>query len=270
MNKRKTLSVSLAVLILIIIVFASIVVLVLSKDYSERMSASPEPSAQASDPGAAPTDFIEESGFETQELKSFFTSTRVYPASNADLERVLPSKLCEDLTLSASGFVNGLFLESSPFQVGYNILAIKVKNTGERLIKSATIIVPTDEETAVFKIAYLPPGTTAIVMEESASDYTGRLYLSRVEVTELLFPEEGEVLSDMIEMFLDGSRIRLKNISNAPITFDLKLHFKYKLGSDYFGGRDFFIPISGGFNKDELKELNFDFITDAELICVTR
>lgn len=67
MNKRKTLSVSLAVLILIIIVFASIVVLVLSKVYSERMSASPEPSAQASDPGVAPTDFIEESGFETQE-----------------------------------------------------------------------------------------------------------------------------------------------------------------------------------------------------------
>lgn len=270
MNKRKTLSVSIAVLILIIIIFASIVLLVLSKDYSERISAGTEPSLQTEEPTVSPTDYIEESGFEMQELKSFFTSTRVYPASNADLERVLPSELSEELTLSASGFVNGLFVESSPFQLAYNILAIKVKNTGNRFIKSATINIPTDEETAVFKLSYLPPDATAIVMEESASDYAGRIYLSRVSVSELSFPDEDEVFSDKIEVFLDGNRIRLKNISNAPITGDLKLHFKYKLGSDYFGGRDFFIPIPVGFNKDELKEFSYDFITDAELICVTR
>lgn len=270
MNKRKTLSVSIAVLILIIIVFSSIVLLVLSKDYSVRISAGTEPPVQTGELTSAPTDYIDESGFEMQELKSFFTSTRVYPASNADLERVLPSELSKDLTLSASGFVNGLFVESSPFQVGYNILSIKIQNTGNRLIKSAVVKIPTDEETAVFKVSYLPPGATAIVMEESASDYAGRLYLSRVSITELSFPKEGEILSDKIEVFLEGGRIRLKNISNAPITGDLKLHFKYKLGSDYFGGRDFFIPIPVGFNKDELKELSYDFITDAELICVTR
>lgn len=270
MNKRKTFSVSLAVLILIIIVFSSIVLLVLSRDYSEHMSAVTASPMPTDEPANAPTDYPDESGFEMQELKSFFTSTRVYPASNADLERVLPSELSEELTLLASGFVNGLFVESSPFQLGYNILAIKLKNTGDRLIKSATIEIPTDYGTAVFNIFYLPPGGTAIVMEESASDYSGRLYLSRVGISELSFSDEGEVLSDKIEMFLDGSRIRLKNISNAPITGDLKLHFKYRLGSDYFGGRDFFIPIAAGFNKDELKELSFDFMTEAELICVTK
>lgn len=270
MNKRKTLSVSVAVLILIIIVFASIVMLVLSKDYAERVKKSPEPTAEQTDSSDNLPVPTAESGYEPSELKTFFTSTRVYPASNADLERVLPSKLSEELSLSASGFVNGLFLETSPFRVGYNILAIKLENTGDKLIKSASVKIPTDGETAVFKISCLPPGAAAIVMEENASDYTGRLYLSRVDLSELSFFDEGDLLPDEIETFLDGGRIRLKNISNAPIAGGLKLHFKYKLGDDYFGGRDFFIPIPGGFNKDELKELNYDFITDAELICVTK
>lgn len=243
--KRKKTAVTIAVVSLIVIVFAVAVVLVAGPS-SKRET---EPTASA-EPTAAPAEATEPAAVVTASSSSgfdaYFSASRVYAASDSDIAASLPVELGEGLTLVNIGFFNGVFVEDGSMTMVYNVLAVVVTNTSDKFLKKAEITIPYSGGEAVFVAEMLPAGSSAVVLEKSADDYSGKLGSDYVVDSVSFTDQLNELTADALKIEPVDGLFTVTNVSGKRINGDITIHYKYYLGDTILGGADFCVTIEGG------------------------
>ncbi|NLC72803.1 MAG: hypothetical protein GX684_03410 [Ruminococcaceae bacterium] len=252
MNKKsKNTSAVIAVAVAAFIILSIIIILVAGtgKKKEPVLKTSPEKTAipqvsLAPDVGGAPA-----AGFE-----AFFSASRVYPATDTDLQQLLPLSLENGIQIESYGFYNGVYVESGSMEMAYNIIAIKVKNTGSTVLNSTKITIPHSGGEASFIVKALPKDESVIVLEANASDFSGKPDLSSAKAEEVSYYKENEIIKlSNFEIHTKDGEITVKNTSGSDITGKISIHFKYLFTDMLLGGADFSLEIENGLKDGEKK-----------------
>lgn len=173
----------------------------------------------------------------------------------SDVQEVyIPSE--KDLCIDRVGSYTGAYMEDGTDQVLSNILMIRVTNNGEKTLQYGEISLTDGETTAQFTLSTLPPGESAILLEQTKMTYDAGKNLQQVSLNNVaFFAEEPTLCQDRISVqALDGV-INVTNISGTDISGDVVIYYKNWADGILYGGITYRIIVSGGIAAGETKQL---------------
>lgn len=172
-----------------------------------------------------------------------------------DMKQEEYEQLGYDLELQGVGLYAGLFFEDGSNDSVSNVLMIKIKNTGDKDLQLARLSLSYSDFTAEFELTNLPAGRTMIVLEKNRHVYPDEKYLSVALTDVVRFSENMDVNSDRFQISgLDGI-INLQNCSDADISEDVYIYYKYVADDMLYGGITFRAKIVGGMAAGETKQV---------------
>lgn len=157
------------------------------------------------------------------------------------------------LVITDSGKYTGLYMEDGSNEVLSDVMMLIVENTGEQDIQLAEISALCGGEEYSFTLTNLAVGERAVLLETSRKP-AGAL-TSAVMETCALFQEPMSLEADRIQVSgLDGM-INVKNISDADISGDIYVYYKYAADDIYYGGITFRVRVEGGLKAGEIRQI---------------
>ena len=165
-------------------------------------------------------------------------------------------QLSHGLVVSDIGSYTGLYMEDGSDEVLAQILMLVVTNTGDKTVQYAEISLTDGTTTANFALTTLPPGESAVLLEQNRMAYDEGKDLTQVNVQNVAyFPSEPVIHSDKLSIqSLDGM-MNVTNISGEDISGDVVVYYKNASTDMLYGGITYRVTISGGIKADEIKQV---------------
>ena len=178
-----------------------------------------------------------------------------------DLED-LESDPYKGLQVTKIGSYSGLFVEDGSDDVVTRVLMVIVKNTGKRTIQYAQLELSDGEKTAHFTLSTLPPGESAVLLEQDRMAYADGKDLTEISIQNVaVFGQEPTLCQDKLKIqSLDGV-LNVTNISGEDITGDIVIYYKNASSDMLYGGITYRVTIRGGLKADEVKQITASHFT---------
>ena len=164
--------------------------------------------------------------------------------------------LSNGLTVTGIGSYTGIFMEDGSDEVVSRVLMITVENTGERTIQYAQIQLTDSTNAANFSLTTLPPGESAVLLEQSRMAYADGKALATATVYNLVyFPEEPTLCDELIEIQGLNGVLNITNVSGADITGDVVIYYKNASSDMLYGGITYRVTITGGIKAGQIRQI---------------
>lgn len=140
------------------------------------------------------------------------------------------------VVISAMGSYTGKYIEDGSDETVENICAVIIKNTGDKAIQYATVILSAEDSTQyTFVLSTLPAGCSALVLETEKKSYTSELQkcTATAELTEC---EELSTETDKVKVTFDGRLLHLENLTDTDFRAVYVRYKNYTAGNVYLGG----------------------------------
>lgn len=159
------------------------------------------------------------------------------------------------LVLQDIGSYTGLYMEDGSDEVLSRILMITVRNDGEKTVQYAEIMLSGETETAHFSLTTLPPGQSAVLLEQNRMAYDGGREVTQIEVDHVaLFPEEPTLQEDKLKLQPMNGMLNVTNISGEDISGDIMVYYKNASADMLYGGITYRVSIPGGLKAGETRQ----------------
>ena len=160
------------------------------------------------------------------------------------------------LVLQDIGSYTGLYMEDGSNEVLSRILMITVRNDGEKTVQYAEIMLSGETETAHFSLTTLPPGQSAVLLEQNRMAYDGGREVAEIEVNHVaLFPEEPTLQEDKLKLQVQNGMLNVTNISGEDIAGDIMVYYKNASADMLYGGITYRVTVSGGLKAGEIRQI---------------
>ena len=150
---------------------------------------------------------------------------------------------------------SGTFLEDRTDEEVENVLAIRVKNTGEKYIQTMDIVLSDGETQARFSLSTLFPGETIIVPEQGRMAFAGAPEFTSASAENVaLFDADPGMCEDRVRVQCLSGVMNITNISGEEIPGDIFVYYKNYADGVYYGGITYRVRISGGMKAGEIRQ----------------
>lgn len=225
--------------ILIVLVLAAVVCIAAVIIRSHR-SGSPVPTPQGTGRKPVPTGSAQT------------VPTLTEPAVSEQQE---PINLGYGLQITDSGRYTGLYMEDGSNELVSDVMMVIVQNNGAEDIQLAEFTAVSGGEEYHFKLTNLAAGERVVLLELERRAASSAPLESAVLGNTALFPEPMELYEDTIEIGGLEGMLNVQNISDADISGDICIYYKYAAQDIYYGGITFRVRIEGGLKAGELRQI---------------
>ncbi len=156
------------------------------------------------------------------------------------------------LSLMSVNRYAGAFVEDGSDETVSDVLAITVRNDGDKMVQYAQITLTQGESTYQFSVTTLPVGASAQVLElsrqampDSTEGLTGQVD------TYAVFDTEPTMCGDVLGIETQDTAITVTNKSGSDITGPIYVYYKIAYGDLYLGGITYRVGISSGLKAGE-------------------
>lgn len=164
--------------------------------------------------------------------------------------------LGKNLEITDIGSYTGVFMEDGSDEVVSRVLMIVVKNNGEKTVQYGQIALTDGTKTANFTVTTLPPGESAVLLEQSRMSYADGKDLTQSSVSNVaVFGNEPGLCQDQLKIQSLNGAMNITNISGEDITGDIVIYYKNASSDMLYGGITYRVTIKGGLKADEVRQI---------------
>ena len=147
-----------------------------------------------------------------------------------------------NLTVESIGAYSGSFIEDGSDEATKNVTAMLITNNSDQMLQVALIDFQVNSnETASFKVTYLPAGTSTLVLESNKREFSDKdTYTYGNAATGYM--DQPTLEEDKVELKTENGKITLKNKTDKELK-RVYVYYKYvQIGGAYFGGITYRTP----------------------------
>ena len=165
-----------------------------------------------------------------------------------DGENLLSEKMLlgEGIELQALSGYQGPYVEDGTDDIVSDVLAITVRNDGDKTVQYAHIILTQGETAYEFDVTTLPVGASAQLLELSRQPMPDSTYGMTAQVTACaVFDTEPTMCEDVFQIETQDTAITITNNSGSDITGQIYVYYKIAYGDLYMGGITYRVGTAG-------------------------
>ena len=165
-----------------------------------------------------------------------------------DGENLLSEKMLlgEGIELQALSGYQGPYVEDGTDDIVSDVLAITVRNDGDKTVQYAHIILTQGETAYEFNVTTLPVGASAQLLELSRQPMPDNTDGMTAQVTACaVFDTEPTMCEDVFQIETQDTAITITNNSGSDITGQIYVYYKIAYGDLYMGGITYRVGTAG-------------------------
>ena len=165
-----------------------------------------------------------------------------------DGENLLSEKMLlgEGIELQALSGYQGPYVEDGTDDIVSDVLAITVRNDGDKTVQYAHIILTQGETAYEFDVTTLPVGASAQLLELSRQPMPDSTDGMTAQVTACaVFDTEPSLCEDVFQIETQDTAITITNNSGSDITGQIYVYYKIAYGNLYMGGITYRVGAAG-------------------------
>ena len=165
-----------------------------------------------------------------------------------DGENLLSEKMLlgEGIELQALSGYQGPYVEDGTDDIVSDVLAITVRNDGDKTVQYAHIILTQGETAYEFDVTTLPVGASAQLLELSRQPMPDSTDGMTAQVTACaVFDTEPTMCEDVFQIETQDTAITITNNSGSDITGQIYVYYKIAYGDLYMGGITYRVGTAG-------------------------
>ena len=165
-----------------------------------------------------------------------------------DGENLLSEKMLlgEGIELQAMSGYQGPYVEDGTDDIVSDVLAITVRNDGDKTVQYAHIILTQGETAYEFDVTTLPVGASAQLLELSRQPMPDNTDGMTAQVTACaVFDTEPTMCEDVFQIETQDTAITITNNSGSDITGQIYVYYKIAYGDLYMGGITYRVGTAG-------------------------
>lgn len=165
-----------------------------------------------------------------------------------DGENLLSDKMLlgEGIELQALSGYQGPYVEDGTDDTVSDVLAITVRNDGDKTVQYAHIILTQGETAYEFDVTTLPVGASAQLLELSRQPMPDNTDGMTAQVTACaVFDTEPTMCEDVFQIETQDTAITITNNSGSDITGQIYVYYKIAYGDLYMGGITYRVGTAG-------------------------
>ena len=165
-----------------------------------------------------------------------------------DGENLLSEKMLlgEGIELQALSSYQGPYVEDGTDDIVSDVLAITVRNDGDKTVQYAHIILTQGETAYEFDVTTLPVGASAQLLELSRQPMPDSTDGMTAQVTACaVFDTEPTMCEDVFQIETQDTAITITNNSGSDITGQIYVYYKIAYGDLYMGGITYRVGTAG-------------------------
>ena len=165
-----------------------------------------------------------------------------------DGENLLSEKMLlgEGIELQALSGYQGPYVEDGTDDIVSDVLAITVRNDGDKTVQYAHIILTQGETVYEFDVTTLPVGASAQLLELSRQPMPDNTDGMTAQVTACaVFDTEPTMCEDVFQIETQDTAITITNNSGSDITGQIYVYYKIAYGDLYMGGITYRVGAAG-------------------------
>ena len=165
-----------------------------------------------------------------------------------DGENLLSEKMLlgEGIELQALSGYQGPYVEDGTDDIVSDVLAITVRNDGDKTVQYAHIILTKGETIYEFDVTTLPVGASAQLLELSRQPMPDNTDGMTAQVTACaVFDTEPTMCEDVFQIETQDTAITITNNSGSDITGQIYVYYKIAYGDLYMGGITYRVGAAG-------------------------
>ena len=165
-----------------------------------------------------------------------------------DGENLLSEKMLlgEGIELQALSGYQGPYVEDGTDDIVSDVLAITVRNDGDKTVQYAHIILTQGETVYEFDVTTLPVGASAQLLELSRQPMPDNTDGMTAQVTACaVFDTEPTMCEDVFQIETQDTAITITNNSGSDITGQIYVYYKIAYGDLYMGGITYRVGTAG-------------------------
>lgn len=165
-----------------------------------------------------------------------------------DGENLLSEKMLlgEGIELQALSGYQGPYVEDGTDDIVSDVLAITVRNDGDKTVQYAHIILTQGETAYEFDVTTLPVGASAQLLELSRRPMPDNTDGMTAQVTDCaVFDTEPTMCEDVFQIETQDTAITITNNSGSDITGQIYVYYKIAYGDLYMGGITYRVGTAG-------------------------
>ena len=165
-----------------------------------------------------------------------------------DGENLLSEKMLlgEGIELQALSGYQGPYVEDGTDDIVSDVLAITVRNDGDKTVQYAHIILTQGETAYEFDVTTLPVGASAQLLELSRQPMPDNTDGMTAQVTSCaVFDTEPTMCEDVFQIETQDTAITITNNSGSDITGQIYVYYKIAYGDLYMGGITYRVGAAG-------------------------
>ena len=165
-----------------------------------------------------------------------------------DGENLLSEKMLlgEGIELQALSGYQGPYVEDGTDDIVSDVLAITVRNDGDKTVQYAHIILTQGETAYEFDVTTLPVGASAQLLELSRQPMPDSTDGMTAQVTACaVFDTEPTMCEDVFQIETQDTAITITNNSGSDITGQIYVYYKIAYGDLYMGGITYRVGAAG-------------------------
>ena len=154
--------------------------------------------------------------------------------------------LGEGIELQALSGYQGPYVEDGTDDIVSDVLAITVRNDGDKTVQYAHIILTQGETAYEFDVTTLPVGASAQLLELSRQPMPDSTDGMTAQVTACaVFDTEPTMCEDVFQIETQDTAITITNNSGSDITGQIYVYYKIAYGDLYMGGITYRVGTAG-------------------------
>ena len=154
--------------------------------------------------------------------------------------------LGEGIELQALSGYQGPYVEDGTDDIVSDVLAITVRNDGDKTVQYAHIILMQGETAYEFDVTTLPVGASAQLLELSRQPMPDSTDGMTAQVTACaVFDTEPSMCEDVFQIETQDTAITITNNSGSDITGQIYVYYKIAYGDLYMGGITYRVGTAG-------------------------
>lgn len=165
-----------------------------------------------------------------------------------DGENLLSEKMLlgEGIELQALSGYQGPYVEDGTDDIVSDVLAITVRNDGDKTVQYAHIILTQGETAYEFDVTTLPVGASAQLLELTRQPMPDSTDGMTAQVTACaVFDTEPTMCEDVFQIETQDTAITITNNSGSDITGQIYVYYKIAYGDLYMGGITYRVGTAG-------------------------
>lgn len=147
----------------------------------------------------------------------------------------------------------GIYMEDGSDEIVSNVMMMVLKNTTQKDLQLAQIVLAFSDFSAEFEVTNLPAGASIVLLEKNRHEMVDEAPSDVAAYNVVFFQDPMIQMDDRLEITGLNGALNVKNVSGEDIDGDIYIYYKNSATDLFYGGITYRVKIEG-LNAGEIKQ----------------